>query len=310
MVCRFLVCGFTGGGLVKYWRHNYCAEFSIIAHSGVRVVKVGYNTTHLVTAGADRQLKVWRLEGGQALCGLSHPGGAVQDMKVGRENIITASVNKSLYVHQVETLSSGEVRLRTVLRLRGHTRAVTCLDYDDHWVLSGSLDKTVRLWTDSRTQHCQVLTGHFLKVSDVKLSHPLAVSVSWDGTLRLWDLTANTAIRIIEHRLHLERVSLCGRWVVTSDEDSTVFVFSMAEARSKELPQVIGVRSEARRQVGVRSLNTYSGDIVDIKVEDGALVTLINTGDTKETIQGRIVCQVSQYSGAASMFLKCKLLFK
>ena len=68
----------------------------------------------------------------------------------------------------------------------------------------------------------------------------------------------------------------------------------LLEARSKELPQVIGVRSEARRQVGVRSLNTYSGDIVDIKVEDGALLTLINTGDTKETIQGRIVCQVSQ----------------
>ena len=41
---------------------------------------------------------------------------------------------------------------------------------------------------------------------------------------------------------------------------------------------------------------------MDIKVEDGALVTLINTGDTKETIQGRIVCQVSKYSRAASIF--------
>ena len=300
MVCRYLVCGFTGGGLVKYSRNNFSAEFSIVAHSGpsggVRLVKVDFNTTLLVTAGAERQLKVWRLGGGQAVCSLSHPGGSVMDMKVGREKIITASSNKSLYVHQVETLASGEVRLVSLLRLRGHTRAVTCLDYQDHWVLSGGLDKTVRLWSHSRAQHCQLLTGHFLKVSHVKLSHPLAVSVSWDGTLRLWDLPANTCIRIIEHRLHLERVSLCGRWVVTSDEDSTVFVFSMEEARSQELPQVIGVASEARRQVGVRSLNTYSGDIVDIKVEDGALLTLINTGDTKDTIQGRIVCQVRQYS--------------
>ena len=38
------MCGFTGGGLVKYSRHNYCAEFSLTAHSGGRVVKVGYNT--------------------------------------------------------------------------------------------------------------------------------------------------------------------------------------------------------------------------------------------------------------------------
>ena len=294
MVSRFLVCGFTGGGLVKYWRKNYCAEFSITAHSGVAVLKVGYNSSHLVTAGADRQLKVWRLEDGEALCQLSHPGGSVQDMEVGRERIVTASANRSLYVHQVETGSGGEVRLRTVLRLRGHTRAVTCLHCEADLVLSGALDKTVRLWSVSRAQQTAVLTGHFLKVSDVKLSHPLAVSVSWDGTLRLWDLKTNTCIRTIEHRLHLERVSLCGRWLVTSDEDSTVFVFSLAAARSQELPQVIGVGSEARREVGVRCLNTYSGDIVDIKVEDGALLTLINTGDTKETIQGRIVSQVSQ----------------
>ena len=297
MSSRFLVCGFTGGGLVKYSRHNYCAEFSLTAHSGGRVVKVGYNTSLLITAGADRQLKVWRLEDGRALCELSHPGGTVQDMKVGREKIVTASPNKSLYVHQVKTVAqSGEVRLRTLLRLRGHTRSVTCLDYQTDWVLSGALDKTVRLWSVSGARQSSVLTGHFLKVSDVKLSHPLAVSVSWDGTMRLWDLNTSFCIRTIEHRLHLERVSLCGRWLVTSDEDSTVIVFSMEEASSQELPEVIGVRSKARRQVGVRCLNTYSGDIVDIKVEDGALLTLINTGDTKETIQGRIVCQVSPSS--------------
>ena len=90
------MCGFTGGGLVKYSRHNYCAEFSLTAHSGGRVVKVGYNTSLLLTAGADSQLKVWRLEDGRALCELSHPGGTVQDMKVGREKIVTASQQESL----------------------------------------------------------------------------------------------------------------------------------------------------------------------------------------------------------------------
>ena len=190
MSSRFLVCGFTGGGLVKYSRHNYCAEFSLTAHSGGRVVKVGYNTSLLITAGADRQLKVWRLEDGRALCELSHPGGTVQDMKVGREKIVTASPNKSLYVHQVETLSSGAVRLRTLLRLRGHTRAVTCLDYDDHWVLSGGLDKTVRLWHISR-QECLCIFQNIDLVTAI-VFHPkndqFFISGSLDGKIRLWNI--------------------------------------------------------------------------------------------------------------------------
>ena len=53
--------------------------------------------------------------------------------------------------------------------------------------------------------------------------------------------------------------------------------------------------------------NKLGLDIVDIQVEDGALVTLINTGDTKETIQGRIVCQVSTVQSEA---FKCELFFK
>ena len=93
--------------------------------------------------------------------------------------------------------------------------------------------------------------------------------------------------------------------MVTSDEDSSVFVFSWEETCRPHLPQVIGVMSEERRTVGVRSLNTYSGEIVDIKVEEGALVTLINTGDTKDTIEGRIVLQVTE-----RINLKCKLLSK
>ena len=296
---RLLVVGFTGGGLVRYNRNDFSQDYFVIAHPNSTVVRLGFNTHHLVTAGADRLVKVWSLDSGAHLSHLLHSG-SVQDMKVGRERIVTASSNKCLYVHQLE---GG--RLVTLTKLRGHTRLVSCLDYDGERILSGSLDKTLRLWSDRADRPSSVMTGHFIKVTDVKLSHPHGASVSWDGTLRLWDLLTGLCLRVVEHRLHLRHVSLCERWVVTSDEDSSVFVFSWEETCRPHLPQVIGVRSEERRTVGVRSLNTYSGEIVDIKVEEGALVTLINTGDTKDTIEGRIVLQVTE-----RINLKCKLLSK
>ena len=84
-----------------------------------------------------------------------------QVMKVSREKIIMTSSNKSLYMHLVSVGRTGLVSL-TLVRLRGHTR----LDCDYHWLLFGSLEKTVQVWRHSRdTEHHSVLTGHFLKVS-------------------------------------------------------------------------------------------------------------------------------------------------
>ena len=45
-------------------------------------------------------------------------------------------------------------------------------------------------------------------------------------------------------------------------------------------------------KVGVRCLNTYSGDVVAVVVEEGGLVTCLNTGDTQDTLQSRVVMQV------------------
>ena len=106
-------------------------------------------------------LMVWKLKGGRLLYCLSHQV-SVQDMSVSREKTIMTSSNKSLYMHLVSVGRTGLVSLTTLVRLRGHTR----LDCDHHWLLFGSLEKTVQVWRHSRdTEHHSVLTGHFLKVS-------------------------------------------------------------------------------------------------------------------------------------------------
>ena len=66
------------------------------------------------------------------------------------------------------SISNGS--FQTVLRLKGHIRIVSALDSDLEYVLSGSVDKTVRLWSVSKDEgvwfHKQicVLRGHFIKV--------------------------------------------------------------------------------------------------------------------------------------------------
>ena len=64
---------------------------------------------------------------------------------------------------------AGGWRLAAAARLRGHRRLVSCLDVEAGWVVTGSADKTVRLWRPGEAGGCsysldRVLEGHFLKV--------------------------------------------------------------------------------------------------------------------------------------------------
>jgi WD40 repeat protein len=59
--------------------------------------------------------------------------------------------------------------------------------------LSGSLDKTLKLWDVAMGKEIRTFGGHTGFVSSVAFSPDgrSALSGSWDRTLKLWDLTAS-----------------------------------------------------------------------------------------------------------------------
>jgi len=96
------------------------------------------------------------------------------------------------------------VHLRGILK--GHNGWVTTLATSSEsadTVVSGSRDKTVMVWslTKESEQNYGVprkrLTGHSHFIQDLTISSDgqFALSGSWDGTLRLWDLNFGTTTR-------------------------------------------------------------------------------------------------------------------
>jgi WD40 repeat protein len=101
---------------------------------------------------------------------------------------------------------------------------------DNHWLVTGSADKTARLWDLSAkdpSANPVVLRGHEDGVSAVAISpdNHWLVTGSWDKTARLWDLSAKdpsadpVVLRGHEKEVYAVAISPDNRWLVTGSSD-------------------------------------------------------------------------------------------
>jgi guanine nucleotide-binding protein subunit beta-2-like 1 protein len=120
--------------------------------------------------------------------------------------------------------------------LKGHagwvTAIATPLDPASDVLLTASRDKTVLVWHLERSESNygypkRSLVGHAHYVQDVVISSDgqFALSGSWDGTLRLWDLTTGqTTCRFVGHTKDVLSVafSVDNRQIVSGSRDKTI----------------------------------------------------------------------------------------
>jgi len=120
--------------------------------------------------------------------------------------------------------------------LKGHNGWVTSIatsSENPDMIISGSRDKSIIVWNLTREseqnygQPRRSLTGHSHFVQDLVISSDgqFALSGSWDGTLRLWDLNFGTTTRrFVGHTKDVLSVafSLDNRQIVSGSRDKTI----------------------------------------------------------------------------------------
>lgn len=137
--------------------------------------------------------------------------------------------------------------------LEGHTGWVTSLattETDPHVLVSGSRDKSVILWRlqtdgDSLGAPARRLTGHRHFISDVTFDNKaeFCLSSSWDGSMRLWDLSNGDTTR--QYHGHSKDVLSFGlspdnRMIVSGGRDKSVRVFNAVGECKLTIPDAHG----------------------------------------------------------------------
>ena len=116
-----------------------------------------------------------------------------------------------------------------VRRFTGHTDGVTsvAISPDGRYALSGSRDKTLRLWEVATGKEIRQFTGHTGGVWSVAFSPDgrYALSGSEDKTLRLWEVATGQEIRqFTGHHVGVNSVAFSpdGRYALSGSEDQTL----------------------------------------------------------------------------------------
>lgn len=113
--------------------------------------------------------------------------------------------------------------------LEGHSNYINSLAFsaDGAWLVSASLDKTVRVWELETGQVSKVLAGHTGSVNSVAISRDgkVIASGSTDKTVRLWDVATGNLLKTLEnHHAIVFAVAFSpdGTLLATASADKTI----------------------------------------------------------------------------------------
>jgi F-box/WD-40 domain protein MET30 len=113
-----------------------------------------------------------------------------------------------------------------------HTDGILCLQYhntlsspDYPVLITGSYDRTVRIWNLDTGEQVRVLTGHTRAVRALQFNQMLLFTGSLDGTVRMWNWRKGEVMRVFEDHIDgVTSVNYNGYLLASGSSDNTVCV--------------------------------------------------------------------------------------
>jgi WD40 repeat protein len=304
-----IVLGF-GNGMIKLWMKRIL-QVQFLGHTyQVNSVKFACQDKRIISASNDKTVRVWSIEKRcQLACFTTHSDWVNCLAPLGDDFFVSGSDDFSLIVWDAISLTLSSVFRSSpvdfasilfdenrliypcrncvnvwdtksnclVLELKGHTDIVRCVAFYADFIVSGSQDKSVRVWSQTTGSENVVFLGHEDYVNAVAICGDIVVSGSDDSTVRLWSIELQKEVSVLSgHTDYVLAVALTstGEMVISSSKDTTVRVWSVNRL---ELVFLLAGHTNSVNSVWVSKDNTYvfSGS----EFEESVRVWEINYGD-------------------------------
>lgn len=124
----------------------------------------------------------------------------------------------------------------SIATLKGHSHRVLCVKFLDNMIVSGSVDKTVRIWDLSTCECKHIFRGHQRGVWSVAFKNKNSVvSGSFDGEIRIWNLAEGKQQSVLlGHRSSVWCLrTLLNNYMLSSSRDKTIRLWNLTSGICK-----------------------------------------------------------------------------
>ncbi|XP_011675203.2 uncharacterized protein LOC756678 isoform X2 [Strongylocentrotus purpuratus] len=131
--------------------------------------------------------------------------------------------------HEEHMHYDGKIKqVKRVRRLQGHSDTICCVRFDIRRLITGSMDRTIRVWDIRSGKGIRRLTGHKGGIRCLQLDETRIVSGSWDMSVMVWDVVRFELLaELTGHTGVVSCLQFNDRLLVTGSHDRTLRVWSM-----------------------------------------------------------------------------------
>jgi WD40 repeat protein len=184
--------------------------------------------------------------------------------------VILSFGDKNIYVK-----TRSDESLALVHTLVGHTQLVTCVKVSDKSIISGSDDKTIRIWNEAG-QLQKTLEGHKKPVTCLQVVDNTIISGSEDKTIGIWDRTQDLLPKFLSgHEGVVTCLKVTDTAIVSGSEDKTLRIW---DRLTSTLQYVLKGHTE-----GVVCLEVIDNTIISCAKDDTMRIWDLSTGNLLQT---------------------------
>lgn len=239
----------TGGidGKVMVWRFSTGEVVKTIAKAhDENVLSLHFDQRFLVTGGKDAKIKLWNRHSlnvddpeapgfavkpvgsdryeEYSLLATFNSRAAVNALKL-RDNVLVSGSGDSTI--SIWSLHTGEI----LQKINIHKQGIVCLQYNGRFIVSGSSDRSVKIYDVDQKVEVACLSGHANIVRSVqaifgdRAEVKTIISGSYDGFVRVWEQAPDSREWRTQHQFHIKGFQVHGD--VHPDEQANRRVFSI-----------------------------------------------------------------------------------
>lgn len=185
---------------------------------------------HVVTRSMDNTIKIWDTETLKE----------IKSIETGSEGAMVLS-HDNRYAYAKNDKQIMKIDLKTgkkVITIDAHLKSITRLDIssDGGYLVSGSRDKTVKLWNTSDMKLLKTYEGHKDTVQDVKITNNGKYIVSCSGSyfddddsIRIWDTATGKELHVIKQGAEVRRLAVTpdSRYAISGADDNIIRVWDI-----------------------------------------------------------------------------------